>query len=317
MYVLLLVLILVLGIPFNVISQQEGCTDPDALNYESNATVNDGTCIYARQNYHPSILVGELADTIAETSGLIYWRGKYWTHNDSDGANKIYSLDSQTGAIVQSIEILNAVNFDWEELTHDSTYIYIADLGNNWGNRRDLSIYKIKKNDIPETGDTAVVSEKIIIYYGDQESYEIKNRANDFDCEAMLSFGDSLYIFTKNWVSLTSRLYAVPKLPGEYVIYPLDEFNTDGLITGAAINPYNKTTVLCGYKNYIPFIWVLNDFWKNDFFGGNKRRVTFKELVGNQTEAVSFVGDDMFVISAEKTIVHNAKIFRVNLKEIR
>lgn len=317
MYVRLLTILLFLGYSQLAKSQQEGCTDPSALNYNEVASINDGSCIYARKNLHPDVLIDSLNDTIAETSGLIYWRGKYWTHNDSDGANKIYALDPSNGKIIQSIEISNAKNFDWEELTHDSSYIYIADLGNNWGNRRDLSIFKVSKNDIPSEGDSAVLAEKITIYYGDQESYQIRNRAHDFDCEAMLAFGDSLYIFTKNWVTLTSRLYSLPKIPGTYVIYPLDEFDTDGLITGAAFNSNDKTLILCGYKNYIPFIWVYNDYWRNDFFGGNKRKITFKELVGAQTEAVCFVRDEAFIISSEKTIVNNPKIFRVELKEIR
>lgn len=317
MYGRLLILLLIAVFPLFIYSQQEGCTDSAAINFNASASVNDGSCIYHKKNFHPPVLIDELDDSIAETSGLIYWRGKFWTHNDSDGANKIYALDPQSGKIVQSVELINASNFDWEDLTHDSSFIYIADLGNNLGNRRQLSIYKISKDSIPLSGNISILSQKTTIYYGDQENFEVRNRAHDFDCEAMLSYGDSLYIFTKNWASLTSRLYAVPKIPGEYVIFPLDEFNVDGLITGVAINPVDKTTILCGYKNYIPFIWMLNDFWRNDFFGGNKRKITFKELVGAQTEAICFINNGSFVISSERTVVNNAKIFKVELIEIR
>ena len=36
-------------------------------------------------------------------------------------------------------------NVDWEDITQDETHIYIADFGNNNGNRTDLKIYKILK----------------------------------------------------------------------------------------------------------------------------------------------------------------------------
>lgn len=296
--------------------QQEGCTDKNALNYNSEAVINDGTCQYKRHSVKPKTLIRKLPESVIETSGLIFHDGTYWTHNDSFNESAIYRLNSRSGSVMQKVAIEGLVNYDWEEIDQDDNHIYIGDFGNNLGSRKDLSIIKINKADIHEGRDTVVAGEIIRFRYGDQQDYQENNRANDFDCEAMISYGDSLYLFTKNWASETTRLYAVPKMPGSYILWPLDNMNTEGLITGAAFDADHKRLLLCGYKNYIPFIWVLSDFWRNDFFGGNKRRIDFTELAGAQTEGITFNDKDYIAISAEKTPVRRAKIFKLQLKEI-
>lgn len=313
----LLILTVVFLINFTASAQLEGCTDSIALNYNPEAVINDGTCQYKPKSFKPPSLIRKLPKIVTESSGLIYWRDNFWTHNDSDSKNEIYKFDQKSGKIIQTISVANALNVDWEEITQDDFYLYIGDFGNNFGNRTDLSIYKISKLDIPSEGDTSVIAEVISYSYGDQEDFRVRNLSNDFDCEAMLSFGDSLYLFSKNWISGTSRLYALPKIPGNYYIYPLDEFDVNGLITGAAIDFEHKQVVLCGYRNYFPFIWILNDFQKNDFFGGNKRRIDFRELFGTQTEAVTYTSDGVFVISCEKTPVQKARLFKLEGFAIR
>jgi hypothetical protein len=131
----------------------------------------------------------------------------------------------------------------------------------------------------------------------------------------MISFGDSLYLFSKNWSNLECRLYALPKKKGSYYIYPIDEFTCDGLITGADIDIGTNLLVLCGYKNFRPFIWVFDKYWKNDFFGGNKRRFTLVEMIAAQTEGVTYVAKGDYYISAEKTKINNARLFKFKLPE--
>lgn len=309
-------ILLAITIPVIVRSQKEGCTDPKAKNYDQEAIINDGSCVYAAKAFRPSVLIPHLPDSVMETSGLILWRGSYWTHNDSDGGNILYRLDSTDGRIIQKITLSNAVNIDWEDIDQDERFIFIGDFGNNLGSRSDKVIYLIPKDSIPLTGNSGVQTQRIRFTYGDQSDYTSKNRANDYDCEALLSFGDSLYLFTKNWASLTSRLYAIPKNSGNYSIYPLDEFDADGLITGAALDIKSRQLVLCGYKNFVPFVWILSDYRKNDFFGGNKRRIDFWELLGAQTEGITSTEEGIFIISCEKTAVNDAKLFRFDVNRI-
>jgi len=68
-----------------------GCTDPLAINFDSKATQNDGSCVYNSTSLSPenSFNLPAIAE---ETSGLIYWNNLIWTHNDHDDKN-LYAFD--------------------------------------------------------------------------------------------------------------------------------------------------------------------------------------------------------------------------------
>ena len=95
------------------------------------------------------------------------------------------------------------------------------------------------------------------------------------------------------------------------MIFPIDSMNVDGLLTGADINERGEI-LLIGYKNYSPFIWLLYDFKGNDFFGGNKRRIDFSGMLGTQTEGICYSFGRNVFISAEKTAISPARLFKMN-----
>ena len=84
-----------------------------------------------------------LPSEVEETSGLIFLNGKIITHNDSGDDPNLYEIDTISGTISRIINITNATHIDWEDISQDNTYIYIADIGNNNGDRDNLIIYKI------------------------------------------------------------------------------------------------------------------------------------------------------------------------------
>lgn len=290
-------------------AQQAGCTDPQALNYNAAATVNDGSCSYPYTAASLPVFIYRLSTKVHENSGLIYWRNSLWTHNDSGGEAKIYRLDTLKGRVGQTIEISNAKNVDWEDIAQDNDYIYIGDMGNNVGNRTNLCIYKIPKSAIPEHDDAAVMAEIIHFSYADQMSKKPAIYKHNFDCEAMLVYEDNLLLFSKNWNDLKSRVYQLPKTPGNYVVEPLNTLDVDGLITGADLSPDGKTIALCGYKDYEPFLFLIYDFVPDDIFAGNKRRIAINGKFGVQTEGITFFSSNRLLISAEKTAVAPARIY--------
>ena len=89
----------------------------------------------------------ELPEKVKETSGLLFLDGKIITHNDSGNDANLYEIDSLSGTILRTISIANATNIDWEDLTENDTHLFVADIGNNNGNRQDLKIYTILKSD--------------------------------------------------------------------------------------------------------------------------------------------------------------------------
>ncbi|HSO78421.1 MAG TPA: hypothetical protein VLQ76_07625 [Bacteroidales bacterium] len=292
---------LILTIPFLFIikctdAQTNGCTDPTALNYNSSATVNDGSCTYGSATALPvsGILLPEV---LPEISGLIHWNNGIWTHNDSDDS-KIYSLDTIGGAVLQSVSLTGTVNTDWEEISEDRDFIYIGDFGNNFsGNRTDLKILKVSKTSVlAELPEVETIN---FSYSGRVNNDPTEPNNTDYDCEAMIVSEDSIYLFTKQWVSGGTALYSLPKTPGTYVAKLNSVYNVRGLITGAVYLEPQRLIALCGYSKILePFIFLLYDFKGTDFFSGNKRKISV-ELPYHQVEAIATADGLKFFIANE------------------
>jgi hypothetical protein len=250
---------------------------------------------------------------LEETSGLIYFNEGLYSHNDSGGEATLYRFDTLNGEINQRITITNAVNIDWEDLAQDESFVYVGDFGNNAGNRKDLTIYKLQKTLFPKNGDTSLTAEKIQFSFEDQNDFSEAFRNNDFDCEAMIAFGDNLYVFSKNWITQKCRIYSMPKIKGTHVAHLLGEFNANCLITGATINSDGSELALVGYVKdvWVPVMWLFKDFENGNFLDGTKLRFAFPLILSSQIEGIAFTTDNKLFISGEKTSVSNQRVFRL------
>ena len=110
-----------------------GCTDSLALNFNPMATLNDGSCQYASTIIMP-VEIGALDSQLGSTSSLFYWENGYWTNNDHNDSC-LYLIDTTTAETVGSRCFDGVYNYDTEEITQDSLYLYFGDVGNNNGNR--------------------------------------------------------------------------------------------------------------------------------------------------------------------------------------
>ncbi len=305
----LLVLIAACSGSLNTALAQSGCTDPSASNYSASAVTNDGSCVYPVTHYTP-VLRHALSTDIPESSGLVYCDGQLWTHNDSGNPASFFRIDTTTGHTVQTIKVDNYPNTDWEDMAADSGYIYLGNFGNNNGDRKDLNILKIKKADITSFSTVHVNAQAINFSYADQTSFT-SSSTNNFDCEALVSIKDSLYLFTKDRGDLKTRVYKLPKTPGTYSVAPYTSFNVNGLITGADYDTSTKEVVLVGYMNshLNSFLWFLNDFTGDQFFSGNKRRIEIGGTADWPTEGVTFMSDNRLFISCEAAGSLNASLY--------
>lgn len=297
-------------------AQVYGCTDAAANNYNDSATLNDGSCTYNNASIKPSLNT-RLNSVVNETSGLLFTSNNIITHNDSGGDPALYVINSSTGNILKTIQVANATNVDWEDIAQDETYIYIGDFGNNAsGNRQDLVIYRVKKKDVKTK--TSVNAAAIHFSYNDQTDFLPKNsNSTNFDCEAMIVYGDSIYLFSKDWLDNKTRLYKLPKTPGTFVAEKTDELNVRGLITGADVITDKRVIVLSGYSALLePFVYLLYDFTGNNFFGANKRKINIQADF-LQVEGVCAKTNEQFYISNERTqqgfITTPAKLQTLNL----
>jgi hypothetical protein len=251
--------------------------------------------------------IADLNRKLKETSGMIMVDGRLYTHNDSGNQPYLYEINSTNGEIIRNIHVDGAVNRDWEDLAQDDTYVYIADTGNNLGNRRDIKIYKIAKSDLLNLD--SVPSESIGITYGDQNNFNYPKYTTPFDAEALIAFDGSLYLFSKNWDDYTTSIYKIPSTVGDYEVYPVFKKRLNIMVTAADFNPEAHSIVLIGYSNpyksifFKMMIFMLSDYLEDDFFSGTVNAVEIENNIeAKQIEGVSFFEDgngSALLISAE------------------
>lgn len=262
-------------------------------------------------------VIMEFPDVINENSGLLnFGEQKLLAHNDSGDSNRLFEIDLDTKTIARTIIIENAGHVDWESITADSEFVYVGDMGNNYGNRMNLIIYKIEKAAL-ENG-TSVTAESIFFHYEDQTEFNDSTNHN-FDCEAMLAFPDQLILFTKNRKDQQTNIYSLPKSAGTHTAQLNNSFDVNGLITSASINPDRNILSLLGYQpednssNYRPFIWLFYDFPGMDFLNGKNQRVDFD--MSGQTEAHCFIDSEQLYFSTEDNLEGKSFLFAFEFAE--
>lgn len=266
------------------IKAQPGCTDPQATNFSPSATSNDGSCQYPPTNIFP-IKIANLPTVLESNSGLVLAGGRLWSHNDSDQIPKLFSIDTTTGNILQTIDLQGITKTDWEDIATDGQRIFIGDFGNNYaGNRTNLAVYSIEISKIKPVGDdTLDVSEieKIPFSYPDQTDFTpaVPN-ATAFDCEAFFYKNGRLHLFSKNWTAGITTHYALDPATG--VCEKIEVFPTQsGLITAADLAADGSAIALLGYDlgTFSVFAWLLWDYPGNQFFSGNKRKINLGSVI--------------------------------------
>ena len=270
-------------------------------------------------------LVSVLSDDVRETSGLAKVNGKIYTHNDSGGSNLLYEINASTGEVIRSITVNGATNVDWEDLAYDDTHLYIADIGNNLGNRTDLKIYKILKSDL--NTNITINAETIAFSYTDQTTFTYDPFTTPYDAEALIAYNGQLYIFTKNWADYTSKVYSIPTVPGNYEVTSVGEKVLDVMVTGADSDEEGSSVALVGYTNpydkdtqFKSMIVKLSAFAGNNFFSGSiaEHEIENSQVVG-QVEAILFNTSSEFYLTAEGVTVisveYPPKLYRTEIIE--
>ncbi|MEO7988394.1 MAG: hypothetical protein ABI663_02575 [Chryseolinea sp.] len=248
--------------------------------------------------------LGDLPPRLFESSGLEYTRDStgdnVWTIVDSNLAI-LFCLDS-TGQIKKAIH-LNNVNHGWEDLSQDDQgNFYIGDFGNNFNKRKDLKIYKIPSPD--SIKEKVITAEIIQFHYPDQHEFPPKPHLKNFDMDAMVCFGNSIYLFSKN--SSTpftgyTKMYRLPNAPGNYTAELVDslylgpgyKYNT--WVTGADLSPDKKTLAILTQDK----VWLFTCFKGDAFLKGKKQTIQLNHF--SQKEGICFRDNETLFISDERT----------------
>lgn len=157
-------------------------------------------------------------EPLDEISGIVKsrrWDDLYWVMNDSGDEARIFAINSDGVPVLptysrfsyyggekeegkepwEGFRVMFAENVDWEDMTIDDQYLYIADLGNNRNNRRDLVIYVLGEIDPAASTQAAVIS-RIPVRYPDQVDFPPSDR--HFDSESLFAADGQLYVITKH-----------------------------------------------------------------------------------------------------------------------
>ena len=202
-------------------------------------------CFLALNNLFSQELVVDIAlsKKLDETSGLEIIDNQFITHNDSGGDPKLYYLDKK-GKIVFERILNGAKNNDWEDITKDEEYLYVANMGNNLDNRKNLSIFKVP---IDTSNDQVGVIE---FNYPEQVKFITLEKSSQYDAEGLITIDENLIIFTKNKLKKITEIYTLPKTAGTYEAKKIGSLNTQSIITAADYDSKTKLLALTGSRSF-------------------------------------------------------------------
>ena len=254
----------------------------------------------------------ELPKIINETSGLEFYNNNFITHNDSGGEPSLYVFN-ETGEIIETIGLnknsnLQIENNDWEDITNDNEYLFVADTGNNFGNRDNLNIIRVSKKD------SLIVDGIIEISYLDQESFFPRPK-HKYDAEALVIIDDKIVLFSKDREGLNSDLYLIDKtLSGPQALASISSYSVNTLITGGDYNEENNLLALVGYnsrgdQDLILFNnFVLTDLENNTFV---KYKIPLEQA---QIEAIKIIDEKNFWITSEDEGIGSPYMYKIKVK---
>ena len=248
-----------------------------------------------------------LSKKLDETSGLEIINKQLVTINDS-GNDPVLFYINESGNILDERKLNCCKNNDWESLAADSDYVYIADFGNNYDTRKNLSIIKIpidkSSNENPEL---------INFLYPEQKKFKRIYRRSEYDAEALISFGDILLIFTKNKRKKITEIYSLPKYGGNFKAQKIGSLNTESIVTGADYDKNTNTLVLTSTINFDEYyILLINDFSLNK----KDHKINMYEIpIGKtQVEAIKIIDENTFWITSEdESSSSSARLMKIKL----
>lgn len=240
-----------------------------------------------------------LPPLMEEISGLAFDGQHLWAHNDSGDGPRIYRFDGQ-GRYLGRVRFRGAEARDWEDMTSDGQHLFVADCGNNRGNRRDLTIYRTP---LPAEEGSKVSAVPIRFAFAEQKDFSRKGYIHNFDCEAIAATNHSLWVFSKNWGDGQSRVYRLPKEPGEYTPTAVQTLAVHGQITAADWQPDTGRIALLGYRGglaFRPFIWIAQMDESGVNWNTAKR---YTPLEDGQWEALTWVSPTTLLLGKESSDV--------------
>ena len=252
-----------------------------------------------------------LPKTINETSGLEFYNKNFITHNDSGDGPSLYVFN-ENGDLIKTMDLNKNSNFeiennDWEDIASDDEYLFVADTGNNFGNRDNLNIIRISKKD------NYSVDGIIEVSYADQETFFPRPK-HKYDAEAIIIINEQLVLFSKDRENLNTDLYLVDKFDkGPQKLTSEVAFNVNSLITGGDYNNELNFLALVSYNSKGSQYLILFERFDLD----NLEENTFKKykipLERAQIESIKIIDKNTFWVTSEDEGIGNPFMYKLRV----
>lgn len=263
---------------------------------------------------------------LAEMSGVTQsrrWPGAYWVHNDSGDAPRVFAIDA-TGSVIipdwlqdqfhgaekakgkkpwPGLEVLLSVNQDWEDITTDGEHLYIADVGNNANDRRDLGVYVLTEPN-PHERRSARILKHLPLRYPEQQHFPAETW--HYDCESIFVSDGKLYFITKhrqphkhNEFEQGANLYRLDTAFTDKVnvLTRVDSHPLLTLITGADVSPDGQHLALISSVG----VWVFDKPETGDaWFSSVPRGQVLNPRDVRQAEAVTWRNSSTLLVTNEQ-----------------
>ena len=252
-----------------------------------------------------------LPKVINETSGLEILNEVFITHNDSGGEPSLYFFNIN-GEITDSRKLeeksfWEIYNNDWEDITADEDYIYIADTGNNFGNRDNLNIIKVKTTDFS-------IDSKIDISYKDQQTF-LPRPKHKYDAEALFLIEDKIAMLSKDRSNLFTDLYLIDKeSSSRQVLESKVTYDVNSLITGGDYNEELRLLALVSYNSKgSQYLILFEDFSLENL--AEKEFMKFKiPIEPAQIEAIKIIDNKTFWITTEDEGFGSPFMYKIGIR---
>ena len=239
------------------------------------------------------------AEAVRECSGLVASRkhpGVYWTHNDGGNPPAVFAITGE-GELIREYAVA-AKNVDWEDLaTDDAGHLFIADVGTNTGERKEVQVLRIEEPDprAPLQGRPVPlrVTTTWRLAYPDDKP---------FDCEALFVLNGHGYVIPKRRDGSVAEIFRFaldPAPPATRAVTLERVTDLPGVrapVTAADVSPDGRR--LAVLTVFGPYVFDI----AGDVTKVTTAKTTFSRYIDPVMEAACFAPEGLLVANESRAI---------------
>jgi hypothetical protein len=261
------------------------------------------------------VIAGHLQNAqINEASGLASSRqypGLLWAINDGGDEPLLYAVGSD-GADLGTFRVAGAQNLDWEALAsfrlENAAYLLIADVGDNWEQRENATLYVVQEPAITASG----LDDERVVPIAWQNDFTYEDGPLDCEAAAVDEAGQRVLLLSKRHqppvlYELALRPAAAATIVVAHRLATVPHFNRP---TAMDLTPDGLAAVVLTYDSGYLFHRRQKEDWPGAF-QKRPQRLRFNRLAQQEAVCFGFYGKSVFVTSEQMP----TPLLRIGLEE--